>query len=1071
MSILNLYLVFIILIFFPVLTISADPLSHSKIPETPALLTNSIHSVLPPVFSSKNAQMIPPFSDPTISPLLLNPISDPVELSVVSSSPARLSPDDLQYIGAFRVPISEDEEYGWAYGGGGLSYYPAGDPMGGNDGYPGLLFGMGHDQKNKITEISIPQPVISPDKQVTDLNTAGTIQSFTDLNEGIFTDSGQGAPLKGDVCYIPKQTGQSSDHVYFTFAEHLEFDLVASLASSTPNLASPLVQGPWKIGTYSNFCTNDYLFEIPASWSDEYLPGYRLAAGRFRDGSLGGSGPSLFALAPWKNGNPPSPQSILTSIRPLLLYEKGYEGSSRVMEGFNNADEWSGGAWVTAGDKSAILFVGTKGRGNFWYGFSDGTVWPDDPPFPPIPSPPHDERGWWAESFEGVIYFYDPGDLAQVAQGLLEPYEPQPYAELKVDQYLYHISSTQQKRHLGDVTYDRTRGNLYLTEFMGDGDNCLIHVWKITGASSPTLESVPVFPSDHIWNVPVNTLPVHIRSSDYITKIGSDSTAHPDFGAGLWEGNRIGIPYVMVPGSQEKKTVIFEYSDESDPGPYPIPDNPPIEGGSDHHIIIIDKDNKNLYELYAAEKQPDGSWHAGSCAIFDLTGYTLRPAGWTSADAAGLAILPGLVRYEEVKAGEISHAIRFTAPSTQRAYVWPARHFASEIADSAYPPMGQRFRLKSSFDITGYPPQATVVLKALKKYGMILADNGAAWFLSGVPDERWDNDDLYTLQQLKGSDFEAVDSSSLMIHPDSGRSVSGVTPTNIGVFRGRTWYLDYSGNNVWGTGDKTYTFGLAGDVPLTGDWNGDGKSDIGVFRGRTWYLDYSGNGVWGTGDKTYTFGLAGDVPLTGDWNGDGKSDIGVFRGRTWYLDYSGNGVWGTGDKTYTFGLAGDVPLTGDWNGDGKSDIGVFRGRMWYLDYSGNNVWGTGDKTYTFGLAGDVPLTGDWNGDGKSDIGVFRGRTWYLDYSGNGVWGTGDKTYTFGLAGDVPITGSWSGLNGLATFHPSDIPLVKDQEISLPAPIFSSPENSLPSVKMPLKNFQNSDIQFQKAPSIWKNHIL
>jgi hypothetical protein len=187
-------------------------------------------------------------------------------------------------------------------------------------------------------------------------------------------------------------------------------------------------------------------------------------------------------------------------------------------------------------------------------------------------------------------------------------------------------------------------------------------------------------------------------------------------------------------------------------------------------MLIIDRDAKILYELYAAEEQADGSWSAGSGAIFNLSGYSLRPSGWTSADAAGLAVLPGLARYDEVNAGEINHALRFTAPSTRRAYVWPARHYASSITDPAYPPMGQRFRLKSSFNTSGYPYQARIVLEALKKYGMILSDNGAPWYITGAPDDRWNNDALHTLHQLKGSDFEAVDSSSLMINQDSGKA-------------------------------------------------------------------------------------------------------------------------------------------------------------------------------------------------------------------------------------------------------------------------------------------------------------
>ncbi len=289
--------------------------------------------------------------------------------------------------------------------------------------------------------------------------------------------------------------------------------------------------------------------------------------------------------------------------------------------------------------------------------------------------------------------------------------------------------------------------------------------------SGPSVSGVPVFPSDYIWNTRIDSLPVDPRSEEYVRTIGSSAYLHADFGSGRYEGNLIGIPYNIVDGSHEKTTVTFQYADESDAGPYPIPDNPLIEGGSDHHMVIIDKDAMILYELYAAEPQADGSWVAGSGAVFDLSGYTLRPSGWTSADAAGLAILPGLVRFDEVRDEEINHALRFTAPSTRRAYIWPARHYASSVMDPAYPPMGQRFRLKSSFNTAGYPKQAQTILEALKKYGMILSDNGAPWYITGAPDERWDNDALHTLRQLKGSDFEAVDISSLMISENSGKTL------------------------------------------------------------------------------------------------------------------------------------------------------------------------------------------------------------------------------------------------------------------------------------------------------------
>jgi hypothetical protein len=273
----------------------------------------------------------------------------------------------------------------------------------------------------------------------------------------------------------------------------------------------------------------------------------------------------------------------------------------------------------------------------------------------------------------------------------------------------------------------------------------------------------------------VDTLPVHPLSEAYINSIGPDVGLHPDFGSGLWEGGPIGIPFTVVPGDQPLVNVTFDYADESDPGPYPVPPDAPIEGGpnsdGDRHILVVDRDHCKLYELYAAYPQDDGSWIAGSGAIYDLNSNALRPAAWTSADAAGLPILPGLIRYDEVATGEINHAIRFTAEETQRLFVWPARHYASDLTDPNVPPMGQRFRLKASFDVSPYPPEVQVILKAMKAYGLILADNGSDWFIGGAPDERWDNDMLVeALREINGSNFEAVDTSGLMVNPDSGEA-------------------------------------------------------------------------------------------------------------------------------------------------------------------------------------------------------------------------------------------------------------------------------------------------------------
>lgn len=298
----------------------------------------------------------------------------------------------------------------------------------------------------------------------------------------------------------------------------------------------------------------------------------------------------------------------------------------------------------------------------------------------------------------------------------------------------------------------------------------------------------PLFPVDNIWNTPIDTLPAHPLSDAYVDAIGRDTGFHADFGSGIWppdDGGPIGIPYVVVPAGQPAGNIEFYYPDESDPGPYPIPPNPPIEGGldsdGDRHILIVQEGSCVLYELFDARQQADGRWQAGSGAMFDLRSNGLRPAGWTSADAAGLPILPGLVRYDEVATGEIAHAIRFTAPQTQRAYVWPARHFASSLTDERYPPMGQRFRLRADYDLSEFHPQVQVILRAMQRYGIILADNGSPWYVSGAPDERWDNDALRQLRQLQGSDFEAVDVSGLMVDPDSGGVGVGVID-DVGVY-------------------------------------------------------------------------------------------------------------------------------------------------------------------------------------------------------------------------------------------------------------------------------------------------
>jgi uncharacterized repeat protein (TIGR01451 family) len=289
-----------------------------------------------------------------------------------------------------------------------------------------------------------------------------------------------------------------------------------------------------------------------------------------------------------------------------------------------------------------------------------------------------------------------------------------------------------------------------------------------------TIAGCPLFPADNIWNTPIAQLPVDSHSAEYINSIGANVGLHPDFGSGTYDGGPIGIPFNLVPNGQSKVAVTFDYSGESDPGPYPIPTtNLKIEYSSDHHILIVEQGACKLYETWDSRLNPDGSWSAGSGAIFDLGSNTLRTDGRTSADAAGLPILPGLARYDDIAAGAITHALRFTADVTRNEHIWPARHDASDVTDPGVPPMGQRFRLKASFDISPFSHDTKIMLQALKTYGMILADNGSNWYISGAPDDRWNNDELVSeLRSITGSNFEAVDESGLQVSPDSAQAVT-----------------------------------------------------------------------------------------------------------------------------------------------------------------------------------------------------------------------------------------------------------------------------------------------------------
>ncbi len=307
------------------------------------------------------------------------------------------------------------------------------------------------------------------------------------------------------------------------------------------------------------------------------------------------------------------------------------------------------------------------------------------------------------------------------------------------------------------------------------------------GAPSLASSGCPLFPADNVWHADVSRLPVHPRSGAYLEAMGAGAGIHADFGSGTWEGGPIGIPYTVVGAGQPRVPVRFGYAGESDPGPYPVPPDAPVEGGpdagGDRHVLVVQAGSCRLYELFDAHRE-GGGWRAGSGAVWDLRSNRLRPAGWTSADAAGLPILAGLVRYEEVARGRVDHAIRVTVDRSQASFLWPARHHAGQ-AGASLPPMGLRLRLRAGVELGGFPYQARVILQAMRTHGLVVADNGSSGFIGGVPDERWDNNALQQLRRVTLADFEAVDTSGLRVSPASaaarGAARSGPDPAATAV--------------------------------------------------------------------------------------------------------------------------------------------------------------------------------------------------------------------------------------------------------------------------------------------------
>jgi len=375
-----------------------------------------------------------------------------------------IQPSDIEYIGAFKLPLSNgDTVNSWEWGGFALTYYPKGDANS-NDNFPGSLIGTGHAWEYRVSEVSIPEPRISNSKNLSELNRASVIQSFIDiLNVSDFE-----IPRVG-LEYLEKQDNQTEDKIYFCIGQHFQESNDLTHGWFGLNLSSPDKKGLWYINTsHHEYCTNDYIFEIPENWAKEYFSGYRLATGRFRDGGWSGQGPSIFAIAPWIDGNPPQNNTTLSFLT-LLKYTstEDNDDTQYKMDDYHNSDEWGGGAWITKDNKVSVIFAGTKGEGDCWYGNEEG------------PCLDCDNRGWWSSRFNGVIIFYNPNDFVKVVKGESNEYEPQPYASLNIDKYLFNINSTQQKHHIGAIAYDRERGYIYIMEPYVENDQPIVHVFKI----------------------------------------------------------------------------------------------------------------------------------------------------------------------------------------------------------------------------------------------------------------------------------------------------------------------------------------------------------------------------------------------------------------------------------------------------------------------------------------------------------------------------------------------------------------------------------------------------------------
>ncbi len=523
----------------------------------------------------------------------------------------------------------------------------------------------------------------------------------------------------------------------------------------------------------------------------------------------------------------------------------------------------------------------------------------------------------------------------------------------------------------------------------------------------PTIGGCPVYPAYHYWNTRIDNLPLHPSSSAWVGSVGNTSRLHADWGNVL--ADNYGIPYVAVTGSQPAVPINFTDPDlaaESDAGPYPIPPDAPIEGGAassgDRHVLVTEINNCILYELDEAYPAPGGSsWTVYSAAKFNLRSYALRTVEFTSADAAGLAIFPGLVRYDEVAAGEIAHAIRFTAANIwgvqsgtgAHKYLWPARHWSGNGTNPSNPPMGARFRLKASFDVSTFHPQLQVILRAMKKYGLVLADAGSNWYFQGVSDTNWNDNVFSQLSGIAGSNFEVVDTSFLQIDPNSAQAIQfATTPTNFNfdarsdvLYRnattGQVYRLFANGAALTGGAMAYVEPNTAWRIVRDADFDNDGVADL-LWRndstGQVYLMPFASNGMPNGGSIFYTEpNPAWKIVQSPDLDGDGRADLVWWNsstGQVFAMLMGGATILSQGMVWTEPNTAWKIAATGDFAGTGKQNQLLWRnattGQLYLMTVTaaGGAFTQTGQMIYQEpNTAWKIVAAADFDGDGKSDI--------------------------------------------------------------------------------------------------------